>query len=104
MAAEGRARLVVDERPFAFRARLDVAAVAAEDDRRGAPPVDRQDRLVPFRGLERGDRRGEAAAQEAAIASSELLAEVDDLDGRPRPHGSDRERDPPIATVPGVTD
>ena len=34
VAAQGRAGLVVDERPLALRARLDVPAVAAQDDRR----------------------------------------------------------------------
>src|SRR4029077_2744333 len=46
VTAQGRPRLVVDEGPLAVRTGLDVAAIAAEHDRRGPAPVDRQDRLV----------------------------------------------------------
>jgi hypothetical protein len=49
MAAQRRPGLVVDERALAVRAGLDVAAVAAEHDRRGPAPVDRQDRLIAGR-------------------------------------------------------
>ena len=55
------AGLVVDERPLAVRAGLDVAAVAAQDDRRGPAPVDDEDRLVAGRAVQRRERRRPAA-------------------------------------------
>ena len=51
VTAEARPRLVIDERALALRTGLDMAAIAAQDDRRGAAPVDREDRLVPAVGV-----------------------------------------------------
>src|SRR5215207_1651732 len=101
MATEGRARLVVDERPLALGTRLDMAAVAAEDDGRGPAPVDREDRLlatVPVKSLQRLD---EGSGQEPTIAAPELLPQVHHVDpgplaGRPR-----RQHDPAIGPLAG---
>ena len=46
VAAQCGARLVVDERPLAVGTSLDMAAVATQDDRRGPPPVEDEDRLL----------------------------------------------------------
>ena len=84
VAAKRRAGLVVDERPLALRAGLDVAAVPAQDDRRGAAPVDR--RGSPGRPRPRSsaaERRRQAVRQQPAIALAKLLPEVDDLDVGP---------------------
>ena len=84
VAAQRDAGLVVDERPLALGAGLDVAAVAAQHDRRGPPPIEDQDRLVAGRRVETRQRLGQAARQQAAVAGGKLRPQVDDLDGRRR--------------------
>ena len=73
---------MVDERPFAVGAGLDVAAIPAEHDRGRATPVEDQDRLLAGRRVERGQGRGQRPRQQAALAGGQLLAEVDDFHGR----------------------
>src|SRR5258706_7847955 len=82
VAAEGRAGLVIDERSLAVRTGLDVTAVAAEDHRRGPPPIDYEDGLVAGVEVERGERPGQLQGQEAAIAGSDLVPAADDRDRR----------------------
>ena len=82
VAAQRRPGLVVDERPLAVRAGLDVTAVAAQDDRRRPAPVEDEDRLLAGAGVERGERRRERPRQQAALARGQLRAQVDDLDRR----------------------
>ena len=72
VAAQRRAGLVIDERPLALGAGLDVAAVTAQDHRRGAAAVDDKDGLVARGDIEAGERRGEAPGQQPAIAVAEL--------------------------------
>ena len=86
MAAQRRPGLVVDERPLALRAGLDVAAVAAQDDRRGPAPVDDVGspgrRPSRSRAASASTRRRDRSPRLPAV---ELLAQVDDLDdGRAR--------------------
>src|SRR5438093_1158255 len=104
MAAQRAARLVEDERPIAVRAGLDVAAVAAQDDRRGAAAVDDEDRLLVGRRVEGRQSGAEAPGQQPAIALAELLAEVDDLDGWRLAGRSRREADSPVRAIAGTTD
>ena len=87
MAAQRRPGLVVDERPLAVGAGLDVAAVAAQDDRRGPAPVEDEDRLLACRRVEAGERRRQRARQQPALPGRQLRTQVDDLDGR---RGADR--------------
>ena len=77
VAAQRRAGLVVDERPLAVRARLDVAAVPAQDHRRGPAAVEDEDRPVAGARVERGERGGQRARQQAAVARGELGPQVD---------------------------
>ncbi len=80
VAAQRDSGLVVDEAAFAFRATLDVAAVAADHDRGGAPAVDDQDgSFARGKGLEGGP---EGAREEAAVAGGQLGAQVHHLDAR----------------------
>ena len=97
MAAQRRSGLVVDERPLAVRAGLDVAAVAAQHDRRRPAPVEDEDRLVAAGRVERAERLGQRAREQAAVARGQLRAEVDDLDGRRRAGRPRRQHDPVVA-------
>src|SRR4029079_437265 len=99
VAAKGRAGLVVDERAFAVRTGLDVAAVPAEDDRRGAAAVDRQDRLVAGRAVHGRHRLDPPPRQQSAIARLQLLTEVDDLDHGPRASRAVRQDHPRVAAL-----
>ena len=70
MAAQRAAGRVVDERPLALGTGLDVAAVATHHDRRGAPPVDDEDRPLAGGRVE----RAESGADEPAEISPRLPA------------------------------
>ena len=99
VAAQGRAGLVVDERSLAVGAGLDVAAIPAQHDRRGAAPVEDEDGLLAGGHVERGERRIERSRDRAAMAVGELGAQVDDLDERrlaDRPRGQDDPRVRPV--------
>ena len=61
MAAQRQRGGVEDERPLALGADLHVAAVAADDDRRAAAPIDEQDRLIAGRPIESAQARRPAA-------------------------------------------
>ena len=101
------AGLVEDERPVAVRARLDVAAVAAQHDRRGPAAVDDEDRLVAAARIQRRERRGQPARDQPAIAVPKLLAEVDDFDRRRLARRPRRQDDPaicPVASPPDAVD
>ena len=65
VTAQRRPGLVVDERPLAVGAGLDVAAVATEDDRRRPAPVEDEDRLLAGRRVETGQGRGQRPRQQA---------------------------------------
>src|SRR5687768_14678045 len=104
MTAEGAAGLVEDERPFAFRAGLDVTAVAAEDDRCGAATVDRENRLLPRVGVEPAEGVDEAPREEPPVAGLELLSEVDDLDDGLGPGRSRRQLHPAVFPAPRPSD
>ena len=104
MAAQGRARLVVDEGTFALGTGLDMPAVTAQHDRRGPAAIDRQDRLVAGSTVEAGDRGREAPTEKSAVAGSELLAKVDDLDGRGQSAGPDRQGEAAIAAIARAPD
>ena len=84
MAAQRRAGAVVDERPVAVRARLDMAAVPAHDDRRRPAPVEHQDRAVAGAGVERRQRGGQRVGDQAPVAGRQLGAQVDGGDERLR--------------------
>jgi len=70
---------VIDERSLAVRTRLDVTAVAAEDDRSGPAPVEDEDRLLPASGVEAGQGRCQGARQQPALAgTSPVLTMLED--------------------------
>ena len=102
------AGLVVDERPVAVGARLDVAAVAAHDDRRRAAPVDHEDRAVAVRGVERR-RAPSASASESSprlpAASSARMSTTMTRGSVPgRPHGQHGAPVPPGPRVAHALD
>ncbi len=76
-----------------------MAAVAAQDDRRGPAPVEDEDRLLAGVRVERPERARERARQQAALPRRELRAQVDDLDLGRRP---DRARGQDDAVVGAV--
>ena len=82
VAPKGDTRLVVDERPGALRAGLDVPAVAAQHDRRRAAPVDHEDGLVADAAVQRLDRGGKRPREHPADPGLQLRAQVHDLDRR----------------------
>ena len=101
MAAQRRPGAVVDERPVAVGAGLDVAAVAAHDDRRRPAPVDHEDRAVAVRGVElararprarrtaaRDCRRPAPRACPRRARCGSVPAGRDREDGAPVPSGS----------------
>ena len=77
VAAQGGPGLVVDERPVAVRAGLDVSAVPAQDDRRRPAPVDHEDRPLAGLGVEGRQRGGERIREQPAVAGGELGTQVD---------------------------
>ena len=82
VAAQRHAGLVVDKATLAFWAALDVAAIAADDDRGSAAAVDHEDRALARRkGAQRGRQR---SREEAAIPGGKLGAQIHDLDARRR--------------------
>ena len=113
VAAERHPCLVIDERPLAVGAGLDVAAVAAHDDRGRPAPVEDEDRLLAGRRVERAERRRERARQQPALPRRELGTQVDDLDVRaarrpPAPAGRPGRSAPvrarPTLSTAGVAD
>ena len=70
------------------RSAADGLAARAADDDAGAAPVEEEHRLLPAgeRGVE---RRPQGAGEDRAVAGDQLLAQVDDLDGRERDRGRD---------------
>ena len=85
---------MVGQRHVAAGQRLDVAAVAAQDEGGRAAPVEEQDRLLAG-GQTPRHGAGERAAEDAAIARPQLLAQVHDLHRRQLaavPTRSDRRR------------
>ena len=82
VAAQRHAGLVVDQRPLAVGAGLDVPAVPAQDDRGAAAPVEDEDRLLAGRGVESRDRGRQRAREQAALPRRQLGTEIDDLDVR----------------------
>ena len=102
MASKRRPRLVIDERSFAVRARLDVPAIPAQDDRRRPTPVEDQDGLLAAGRIQPSDRRGKWPRQQTALSRCELGAQVDDLDCWWQARGSDREHHPIVGSGPGA--
>ena len=86
MAAQRRPGLVVDERALAVGAGLDVAAVAAQDDRRGPAPVEDEDRLVAgarSSAAERRRQRRATAGRACPPASSARRSTTSTVGGAP---------------------
>src|SRR5829696_8035765 len=104
MTTERRPGLVVDERTLAIGARLDVAAIPAEDDGCRAPAIEDEDRLLSGRRVETREGGPEGARQEAALTRGELRPQIDDLDGRRRPDRPGREDYPIVLTGPSAAD
>src|SRR5207249_2439308 len=99
VASQGRPGLVVDQRPVAIGARLDVPAVPANHDRRGASPVQDEDGLLPAGGVEGRQAGDEPAREQAAVAGGQLLTKINDLNGWRAANGTDVEHDPVV--LPG---
>ena len=99
------AGLVVDERPLAVRAGLDVAAVPAQHDRRGPAPVEDEDRLLAAGRVERRRGRPTSARDSrprlpaASSARRSTTSTVGALADRPR-----RQDDPVVVAGPGAAD
>ena len=96
--------LVVDERSLAVRARLDVAAVAAQHDGRRAATIEHEDGLVARRRVEAAERRGQRPGQEPSLARRQLRAEIDHGDAGQFARRSAGEHDPTVAAGPGEPD
>ena len=79
MADERLPGAVIGERCGAPRARFHMTAVAAHDERRGAAPVEIEDRLLA-RGEHVSQPARQRPAEHAAVARAQLLAHVHDVD------------------------
>ena len=88
-----------------------MAAVAAQDDRRGPAPVDDEDRLVAGRASSAASAATSRPESRPRLPARELLAQVDDLDDGParrsaasagRPGGSAPSRARPTLSTAGV--
>ena len=75
---------VKDVGQVAVRAANALAAIAAQDEGRGAATVDEEDGLLAPRP-QRGERVREARTEDRPVAARQLLAQVDDLDARRAP-------------------
>ena len=80
VTAQRRPGLVIDERPLAVRAGLDIPAIAAEHDRRGPAAIEDEDRLFAASHVETGQRRRQGARQESPLPHRELLPKIHHLD------------------------
>ncbi len=96
MAAQGGARLVVDERAIAIGAGLHVTAIPAQHDGCRPPAVEDQDRLIARVVVERPERGHQRTRQQPALTRREFFPQIHDFHRGRLPDGSILQGDPVV--------